>query len=129
MALWPRAHALATDIDPISIEVTAENAEANGVALDRLGLAVCEGVAHPLYAALAPFDLVLANILAQPLIELAPSIVATMADGGTLILAGLLTTQAEAVADAYRHEGMRLADTIVNGDWSILMMRKRRRYR
>lgn len=129
MALWPQAHALATDIDPVSIEVTDENAAANGIDRDRLGLAECEGVDHPLYAALAPFDLVLANILAQPLIELAPSIVATMAEGGTLILAGLLTTQAEAVAAAYRHEGMRLADTIVNGDWSILMLRKRRRFR
>jgi ribosomal protein L11 methyltransferase len=129
LSLWPSAHALATDIDPISIEVTAENAEANDVPLDRLGLAVCEGVDHPLYATLAPFDLVLANILAQPLIELAPSIVATMADGGRLILAGLLNTQAEAVADAYRRQGMRLSDTIVNGDWSILLMRKRRRWR
>ena len=129
LALWPRAHALATDIDPVSIEVSYENAEANGVRLDRIGLAVAEGVDHPLYDALGPFDLVVANILAQPLIELAPSIVATMAPGGTLILAGLLTTQDAAVTAAYRREGMRSADTIVNGDWSILMLRKRRRMR
>ena len=129
MSLWPRAHALATDIDPVSIEVTLENAEANPVNLDRLALAVAEGVDHPLYSQLAPFDLVIANILAQPLIELAPSIAATIAQGGTLILAGLLDTQAEAVASAYRQEGMRLADTIRNGDWTILMMRKRRRVR
>jgi len=129
LALWPRAHALATDIDPVSIEVSYENAEANGVPLDRIGLAVAEGVDHPLYEALGPFDLVVANILAQPLIELASSIVATMAPGGTLILAGLLTTQAEAVTAAYRREGMRPADKIRNGDWSILMLRKRRRAR
>jgi ribosomal protein L11 methyltransferase len=129
MSLWPRAHALATDIDPISIEVTAENAQTNAVNEDRLALAVAEGVDHPLYHELAPFDLVIANILAQPLIELAPTISATLAQGGTLILAGLLNTQAEAVATAYRNEGLRLADTIVNGDWSILMMRKRRRVR
>jgi ribosomal protein L11 methyltransferase len=129
MALWPRAHAVATDIDPISIEVTAENAQVNRVNEDRLALAVAEGVDHPLYRELAPFDLVIANILAQPLIELAPGISATIAQGGTLILAGLLDTQAEAVAAAYRREGMRLADTIRNGDWSILMLRKRRRVR
>ena len=52
LALWPRAHALATDIDPVSIEVSFENAEANGVPLDRIGLAVAEGVDHPLYDAL-----------------------------------------------------------------------------
>ena len=129
MALWPRAHALATDIDPVSIEVTLENAEANPVNRDRLALAVAEGVDHPLYRQLAPFDLVIANILARPLIELAPSIAATIEQGGTLILAGLLDTQAKAVASAYRREGMRLADTIRNGDWTILMMRKRRQVR
>jgi ribosomal protein L11 methyltransferase len=129
MALWPRAHAVATDIDPVSIEVTAENAQANAVNENRLALAVAEGVDHPLYRELAPFDLVIANILAQPLIELAPSIAATLAPGGTLILAGLLDTQAAAVASAYRREGMRPADTIRNGDWSILMLRKRRRMR
>ena len=52
-----------------------------------------------------------------------------MAPGGTLILAGLLTTQATAVTAAYRREGMRSADSIVNGDWSILMLRKRQRIR
>ncbi len=129
MALWPRAHAIATDIDPVSIEVTAENAEINGVNRERIALAVAEGVDHPLYSELAPFDLVIANILAQPLIELAPSISATLATGGTLILAGLLDTQSAAVTAAYRREGMRLADTIRLGDWSILMLRKRNRVR
>lgn len=129
MALWPRAHALATDIDPVSIEVTDENAAANPVDRSRLALAVAEGVDHPLYRQLAPFDLVIANILAQPLVELAPSIAATIEQGGTLILAGLLDTQADTVAGAYRREGMRLADSIRNGDWTILMMRKRRRIR
>jgi ribosomal protein L11 methyltransferase len=129
MSLWPRAHAIATDIDPVSIEVTAENAELNAVDRSRIALAVAEGVDHPLYRELAPFDLVIANILAQPLIELAPSISATLAPGGTLILAGLLNTQAGAVASAYRQQGLRLADTIVLNDWSILMLRKRKRLR
>lgn len=129
MSLWPRAHAIATDIDPVSIEVTAENADVNGINRERIALAVAEGVDHPLYRELAPFDLVIANILAQPLIELAPSISATLAPGGTLILAGLLDTQAEAVTAAYRREGMRLADTIRLGDWTILMLRKRNRVR
>ncbi|HET8613117.1 MAG TPA: 50S ribosomal protein L11 methyltransferase [Sphingomonas sp.] len=127
MKLWPRAQAIATDIDPISIEVTLENAEANGVALRRLALAVAEGVDHPLYEAFGPFDLVIANILAQPLIELAPSIASVLAPGGALILAGLLDSQAEAVTHAYRRQGLRLADRITLGDWPTLMLRKRRR--
>jgi ribosomal protein L11 methyltransferase len=129
MSLWPGAHAIATDIDPVSIEVAAENAEANTIRRDRVALAIAEGVDHPLYRELAPFDLVIANILAQPLIELAPSITAIIDPGGTLILAGLLNAQAEAVANAYRHEGMRRADAIREGDWTILMLRKRRRVR
>jgi len=129
MSLWPRAHAIATDIDPVSIEVTEENADINGVDRNRLALTVAEGVDHPLYTSLAPFDLVIANILALPLIELAPSIAALIEPGGTLILAGLLDTQAEAVAAAYRREGMRLADVIQLNDWPTLMMRKRHRVR
>lgn len=129
MALWPRATAIATDIDPFSIEVTADNARANAVDLRRLSLAVAEGVDHPLYEAFGPFDLVIANILAQPLIELAPAIAAVLAPGGTLILAGLLDAQAGTVAKAYRRQGLRLADRITIGDWPTLRMRKRRRLR
>jgi len=129
LALWPRARGLASDIDPISVEVTAENAEANGVALGngrgRLALTVAEGVDHPLYDVCGPFDLVIANILAQPLIELAPTIAAVMAPGGTLILAGLLDTQMAAVAHAYRREGLRLADRHHEDNWPTLMLRKR----
>jgi ribosomal protein L11 methyltransferase len=129
LALWPRARGLASDIDPVSIDVTAENAEANGVAIGngrgRLALTVAEGVDHPLYEAFGPFDLVIANILAQPLIELAPTIADVMAPGGTLILAGLLDTQAAAVAHAYRRQGLRLAGRHDEGDWPTLMLRKR----
>lgn len=130
MTLWPRAHALATDIDPVSIEVTAENAAINGVALGgrrgQLGLIVADGVDDALIAAAAPYDLVIANILAGPLIEMAPAIAATLAPGGTLILAGLLTTQADAVAAAYRRCGLRLAGRIDRDDWPTLRLRKRR---
>jgi ribosomal protein L11 methyltransferase len=127
--LWPRAHALATDIDPVSIEVTAENADINRVPLGgrrgELGLVVADGVDHPLVIAAAPYDLVIANILAGPLIEMAPAIAMTLAPGGTLILAGLLTTQADAVAAAYRREGLRLAGRIDKDDWPTLRLRKR----
>jgi ribosomal protein L11 methyltransferase len=132
MHLWPLAHATASDIDPASIDVTAENAAINGVRLGRSGgqlaLAAAPGLEHPLLIRRAPYDLVIANILAGPLIELAPAIAAALAEGGTLLLAGLLDTQVEAVTRAYRAEGLRLAGRIDNGAWPALRLRKRYRY-
>jgi ribosomal protein L11 methyltransferase len=74
----------------------------------------------------APYDLVIANILAPPLIALAPAVAASMAPGGRLLLAGLLEGQAEAVASAYRRRGLMLAGRIDHGEWPTLIMRKRK---
>ncbi|HVI97633.1 MAG TPA: 50S ribosomal protein L11 methyltransferase [Sphingomonas sp.] len=130
MHLWPRAYATATDIDAIAIDVTAENAETNGVPLGlgmgRLALTVADGTANALIQRRAPYDLVIANILAGPLIDMAPEIGAIAAPGGQLVLAGLLRTQAAAVARAYRRQGYRLAEQLDLGDWAILRLRKRR---
>src|SRR3546814_2078683 len=85
LSLWPRARAIASDIDPASIRVTRENAAINGVALGRTGgrlaLAVAPGTDHPAIRRRAPYDLVVANILAGPLITLAPDIAAATAPG------------------------------------------------
>ena len=83
-------------------------------------------MAHPRLKARGPYDLLIANILAGPLIEMAPPIAAAIAPGGRLALAGLLNTQAEAVASAYRRQGMALASRIDRGDWPTLVMRKRK---
>lgn len=130
MRLWPTARAAASDIDPVSIEVTEENALINAVKLGRLRgqleLAVAEGLDHPRLKARAPFDLVIANILAPPLIAMAPSVSKALAAGGRLILAGLLDHQAESVAAAYRRHGLMLAGRVEHGEWPTLVMRKRR---
>ena len=130
MKLWPVARAAASDIDPVSIQVTAENAAINGAALGRmrgrLELAVAPGLAHHRLKARAPYDLIIANILAGPLIELAPSIAAALEPGGRLILAGLLQSQADEVAAAYRRHGLKANFRIDRGDWPTLVMRKRR---
>jgi ribosomal protein L11 methyltransferase len=127
--LWPRAYAIASDIDAAAVEVAAENARLNGVAIGHgigaLALVTAAGTDHPAIAARQPYDLIIANILAGPLIELAPSICVLIEDGGTLILAGLLDSQADRVLTAYRAQGMRLADRIDNGQWPILRLRKR----
>ena len=102
------AKAIATDIDPIAVDVSRDNAAINGVKLGmqpgELLLAVADGMDSPMLAARAPFDLLIANILAGPLIELAPSFARATAPGGTIILAGLLDTQADAVVEAYAAE-------------------------
>jgi ribosomal protein L11 methyltransferase len=130
LKLWPAARAAASDNDPVAIEVSVENAAINRVRLGRargqLELLVAEGMDHPRLQARAPYDLVIANILAGPLIDLAPSVASAIAPGGRLILAGLLDHQAPAVAAAYRRQGMMLSGRVERGEWPTLVMRKRR---
>jgi ribosomal protein L11 methyltransferase len=130
LKLWPAARITASDIDPISIEVTQENAGINRIPLGRVRgqveLAVAAGLEHGRLQARAPYHLIIANILAGPLIELAPSLAGALQPGGRLILAGLLDHQAEKVAAAYRRQGMMASFRIVRGDWPTLVMRKRR---
>lgn len=132
MHLWPRAYATASDIDPVAVAVTAENAAINGVALGagpgRLALAAAPGLDHALLTGRAPYNLIIANVLAGPLIDLAASISAALAEGGTLIVAGLLESQTERVATAYRRHGLRLAGRTRQGDWPTLRLRKRPRH-
>lgn len=129
MHLWPMACALGSDIDPAAVDVTRENAARNhvptGSGMGRLSLVQAAGVSHPVIAARAPYDLVIANILAGPLIELAPALSAMVEPGGTLILAGLLDTQAERVLNAYHRQGMRIAERTDLGQWPTLRLRKR----
>ncbi len=130
LSLWPTARAIASDIDPIAIEVAAENAAINrigvGRARGRLELVVAPGMEHIRLRLRAPYDLVIANILAGPLIALAPAIAPAIAPGGRLILAGLLDRQADAVIAAYRRHGLRLAFRVDRGEWPTLVLRKRR---
>jgi ribosomal protein L11 methyltransferase len=129
MHLWPSARAIASDIDAVCAPVVLENAQGNGVAIGdgsgALTMVVAAGMDHPLLAASAPYDLLIANILAGPLTELAPAFAGAVAPGGSVLLAGLLETQEPAVRAAYRRAGLRLAARLVRGDWSILWLRRR----
>jgi ribosomal protein L11 methyltransferase len=130
LRLWPAARVVASDIDPVAIEVAAENARVNAIPLGRargqMELVVAPGLDHARLKARAPYDLIVANILAGPLIELAPAIAAALAPGGQLILAGLLDHQAEKVAAAYRRQRLMLGFTVTRGEWPTLVLRKRR---
>lgn len=132
MALWPRAKTIASDIDPASILVTRDNAQINRVPLGRgggrLALAVAPGTDHPAIRHRAPYDLVVANILAGPLITLAPDIASATASGGHAILAGLIARQMDPVLAAYRAQGFRLAARGGSTEWPCLLLVKRRRY-
>ncbi|GGZ08238.1 50S ribosomal protein L11 methyltransferase [Novosphingobium colocasiae] len=128
-ALWPQAYYTASDIDRVCVDVVSGNAAANGVPMGsgagRITMTVADGMDHPLIAARGPYDLVMANILAGPLVALAPDFGAALVPGGHLLLAGLLETQEPGVRAACRRAGLRLAGRIVRGDWSILWLRKR----
>jgi ribosomal protein L11 methyltransferase len=130
LALWPRSVATASDIDPVCARVVLDNADANGVRLGpgtgALTLVIAPGLDHPLLAARAPFDLIIANILAGPLIELMPDFAAALVPGGHLVLAGLLSRQERGVRRAALRHGLRLAARRRRGDWSILWLKRQR---
>ena len=114
LALWPDAKCIATDIDAVAVEVAQDNAAINHVKLGHgageLLLAVADGMDSPMLAARAPFDLIIANILAGPLIDLAPDFAKALAPGGIIVLAGLLDNQADAVIAAYLDQSASLVD-------------------
>ncbi len=129
-ALWPRAEFTASDIDEVCASVIADNAALNDVPIGAqrgaVTMVIAPGTDHPVIEARGPYDVLIANILAGPLIELAPDFAAATKAGGHVLLAGLLETQEANVRKAYRAQGFRLASRLVNGDWSILWLRKRR---
>ncbi|MBX7540503.1 50S ribosomal protein L11 methyltransferase [Qipengyuania sphaerica] len=130
MHLWPHAKATASDIDYVCAGVVEDNCETNyipeGAGPGELTMVIAPGTDHPLILARAPYDLLIANILAGPLVELAPDFARATEPGGSLLLAGLLQTQEAEVRAAYRKQGFRLARRVTNGDWSILWLRKSR---
>jgi ribosomal protein L11 methyltransferase len=129
LRLWPTARVTASDIDPVCEPVVIENAQLNAVPLGllpgRLAMVIAENLDNPLLVGRAPYDLLIANILAGPLIELAGDFADVVPPGGHVLLAGLLEKQEAAVRAAYRIAGFRLAARLVNGEWSILWLRRR----
>lgn len=113
--------AVGTDIDEPSARIANENAEINDAKCDFY---FADGLGDPRIAQHLPYDLVFANILAAPLVELAPEIGAALKSGGVAILSGLLRTQEERVLDAYLPLGFVVEQTIHHDAWSALQLRK-----
>lgn len=121
MAKTLRRPVLATDIDPLAVRVARENAKLNGVG-NLVRCVTAAGVDHAAIRERAPYDLVVANILAEPLCRIAPRLVPLVDRGGTLVLSGLLASQRERVVAAYRMQGMRLNAARVFDGWSVLVL-------
>lgn len=117
-----RLEVMASDIDPVAVRVAAENAAKNGVA-SLVHTLTAVGFDHQQIAARAPYDLILANILANPLMELARAMRQHMTAGGTAILSGILAHQAQRVAARYRAVGFVMERSRTIAEWSVLVLR------
>jgi len=118
--LWKRP-VLASDIDPVAVEVARDNAVANDAG-PLVRAVVADGLANPVLSRAAPYDLLMANILAGPLTKLAPDIVRVLAPGAMLVLSGLLTNQERLVTSFYRD--LRFLYVRRMGPWSALVLEK-----
>ncbi len=121
--LWPDIKVTAVDIDPESVIVTDRHAAMNDVNT-KIHAAAGDGYRLPLVAQNAPYDIVTANILANPLIEMAPALLNVLQPGGCAILSGLLYRQKADVLDAHEKLGLRLVRADKIGDWCALILQK-----
>ncbi len=129
---------IASDIDPIAIDVARKTARRNAVPVratvgpakgPAIAPVVASGLAHRYLRGAAPFDLVVANILAAPLLAMATPLAAALAPGGRLILSGLLRSQEARLRAAYRTRGLVLERRHLEAGWVSLALRKGARQR
>nr|WP_276562380.1 50S ribosomal protein L11 methyltransferase [Hoeflea prorocentri] len=110
---------LATDIDPVAVTVAAENARKNQCA-GRIELKTAAGFHADIFARSGPFDLIVANILARPLMALAPGLSRNLAQGGDVILSGILAEQRMRVLAAYKAQALYHRQTLWRDGWVTL---------
>ncbi len=122
--LWP-CRVIASDIDPQAVRSARANAKTNGLGA-RVEVVRAEGLRHPRLRAVAPYDLIMANILARPLARLAKDLARVAAPGAVVVLSGLLTKQERQVLQPYRSLGFVLARRLSRGDWPTLVLRRGR---
>jgi len=116
-----RVPVVASDIDPISVRETRRNARVNGL-LPLIRAIRSPGWRAPDVRQSAPYDLVFANILARPLVRMAPDLARGLSADGLAVLSGLLTWQEARVLSAHRQQGLRLLRRYRFGDWSTLLI-------
>jgi ribosomal protein L11 methyltransferase len=125
---WRKAATIASDIDPVSVAVTRANCRDNHVGVGRspgrIELVEAAGMQHLRLWQRAPYDLIIANILAGPLIDISRDVARALAPGGVLVLAGLLQSQALRVRGAYRQHGLVPVGQHRRGEWPCLVLTK-----
>jgi ribosomal protein L11 methyltransferase len=122
-AVLPNALVIASDIDRVAVDVAEANVAINHLQ-GRIECLEAAGFAHPRLQQAAPYDLIFANILKGPLIELAPDMAAHAVPGGLIILSGLLVVQADSIIAAYQTSGFTLVSREDLGEWSALVLKR-----
>lgn len=121
--LWPQIKVTAIDMDPEAVVVTNRHAAMNG-SEKNIAAAAGNGYDTREARANAPYDLIAANILADPLITMAPALAAVLNPGGICVLSGLLGRQKDGVIAAHIKERLVLDATLTDGEWQALVFRK-----
>ncbi|MGH1413931.1 MAG: 50S ribosomal protein L11 methyltransferase [Pelagimonas sp.] len=121
-SIWPDP-VIVSDIDEVAVEVAEANVTANNLN-DKVVCVEAAGFGHAKLAERAPYDLVFANILKQPLIDLSPDMARALQPGGYAILSGILTRQADDVVEVYKSNGVNLVRRDTIGEWVTLTLRK-----
>ena len=116
-----RRTVIASDIDPVAVATAKDNAGLNGVT-GLVRPVIAAGFDHPALSRGEPFDLIMANILANPLMAMANDLGGRLSAGGHAILSGILAVQAPRVEARYRAAGLRLAARQIDGDWAVLTL-------
>ncbi|OLY43624.1 ribosomal protein L11 methyltransferase [Bartonella apis] len=122
IALIKPIRILATDIDPIAIKVAKENFALNGVAKTITAI-TATGLDDEEIKKRSPFDIIVANILANPLIELAPQMVPALKKGGSIVLSGILEEQHDRVVKAFEAEGAKYIKTLHHEGWVAIHLK------
>lgn len=112
--LWNKAEILGTDIDEIAVQIAKENANLNDADI-KFGLR---------YQAENKYDLIVSNILANPLIEMSRDFEIMLKNGGMIILSGFTNQQLPKVVEAYTDLGLEFLETISSDDWRIVLFAK-----
>ena len=115
---------LATDIDPVAVRVARENVRLNGI-VSGIALETAPGFHSTAFGRHGPFDLIIANILARPLMRMAPQLAAQLAPGGQVVLSGILAGQRWKVLAAYNGAGLRHVRTIWREGWVTIHLDRR----
>lgn len=115
--LW-NAEVLAADIDPVAVQVTKENARINRARLEAI---VSDGYMNERVKRGAPYDLIVSNILARPLVKFAPQLKRHLRGGGVAVLSGLIASQEAQVKNAHLDQGLTFRRRFSSGDWRTLV--------